>query len=146
MRATGTLYLADVGQDRVEEIDVIRKGGNYGWNIMEGNICTPGVSRDCDATGLEAPIATYEHPTGFSVTGGYVYRGAEIPRLCGVYLYTDYVTGRVWGLRYDGERAVEQTQLMEVPYKISSFGQDEALELYALDHHAGKVLKVVPKP
>jgi len=141
---TGRLYLADVGQDEVEEIDVIKKGGNYGWNIMEGGVCTPGVNEDCDRTGLEPPIHTYHHPQGFSITGGFVYRGRNIPDLCSVYLYADYVTKRIWGLRYDGKRVVAQRVLLQTRHAISSFGQDQELELYIADHEGGAILKIIP--
>lgn len=140
---TGLLYLADVGQDAEEEIDVIRKGKNYGWNIMEGGRCTPAVNRRCHTRGLEFPIATYDHPTGFSVTGGFVYRGSRFPALCGVYLYADYVTKRIWGLRYDGKRVTAQRELLHSDYAISSFGQDNAFELYVADHEGGDILQIV---
>ncbi|MBI4715762.1 MAG: PQQ-dependent sugar dehydrogenase, partial [Nitrospirae bacterium] len=156
----GKLYLADVGQDRVEEIDVIVRGRNYGWNVMEGDLCTPGVNPRCDPSGLEAPLFTYRHPEGFAVTGGFVYRGSAVPGLCGTYLFADYVTGRLWGLRDDGHRVITHRELMgaegvldKVKRKlrgdspaghISSFGQDEVLELYVTDHEAGRVLKIAP--
>ncbi|MFQ5993750.1 MAG: PQQ-dependent sugar dehydrogenase [Acidiferrobacterales bacterium] len=142
--ANGRLYLADVGQNSYEEIDVIEKGGNYGWNIMEGNICTPDVNRRCNKTGLSLPIFTYPQPEGFSVTGGFVYRGRAIPALCGVYVYGDYVTERIWGLRYDGYRVTRQRKLLKTRHAISSFGEDEVRELYVADHAGGKILKMVP--
>ncbi len=144
-RANGRLYLADVGQDRVEEIDVIRRGGNYGWDIMEGDRCADGGD-DCPRQGLEPPIFTYEHPAGFAITGGYVYRGRALPGLCGAYVYGDYVKGRVWALRYDGRRVTRQGLLLATRYNISSFGEDEAGELYLLAHRRGSVLKFVPQP
>ncbi len=143
---SGALWLADVGQDRVEEIDMIRKGGNYGWNVMEGDICTPAVNPRCDPSGFEAPIFTYRHPQGFSVTGGFVYRGSAIPGLCGAYLYADYVSKRLWALRARDGRVVKQGELLRLPHAVSSFGQDENLELYLADHRTGKILKIVPKP
>ncbi len=141
---TGVLYLADVGQDEYEEIDVIKKGGNYGWNIMEGPICTPGVSTNCNKSGLELPILSYPHPDGFSITGGFVYRGEAIPKLCGVYVYGDYVTQRIWGLRYDGHKVTQQQLLLKTRHAVSSFGEDEARELYLADYSHGKVIKIVP--
>ena len=141
---TGSLYLADVGQDEVEEIDVVTRGGNYGWRVMEGDQCTPDVNPDCDRNGYALPIATYRHPQGFSVTGGYVYRGDRIPGLCGSYLYGDYVTSVIWALRYDGQRVTARTRLYRGDrLAISSFGQDEAHELYVLDHRAGRILQLV---
>ncbi len=142
--SNGRLYAADVGQNAVEEIDIIQKGNNYGWRIMEGDICTPAIDKRCDRRGLTLPIHTYRQPIGRSITGGFVYRGAAIPALCGVYLYADYVTQRLWGLRYDGGRA----SVREWPrpgISISSFGQDRNLELYVADHGRGRILKVVPK-
>ncbi len=140
----GLLYLADVGQDEYEEIDVIKKGRNYGWNIMEGPICTPGVGANCNKSGLELPILSYPHPDGFSITGGFVYRGKAIPELCGVYVYGDYITQRVWGLRYDGHKVTQQQLLLKTRHAISSFGEDEAHELYLADHTGGKIVKIVP--
>ncbi|MBI3897690.1 MAG: PQQ-dependent sugar dehydrogenase [Gammaproteobacteria bacterium] len=154
----GWLYLADVGQSAREEIDVIDKGGNYGWNIMEGDICTPGVNPKCDATGLKPPIHTYHYSEfGFSITGGFVYRGRAVPGLCGTYLYGDYVSKRLAGLRYDGHKVTRQQELIgpsltdKIAGKlgittlpnISSFGQDDELELYVADHSGGRVLKIV---
>lgn len=143
---SGALWLADVGQDQVEEIDIIRKGGNYGWNVMEGDICTPTVNPRCVPYGFEPPIFTYRHPEGFSVTGGFVYRGTAIPGLCGAYLYTDYVSKRLWALRVRDGRVVTQGELLRLPHAVSSFGQDENRELYLADHRAGKILKIMPKP
>jgi len=143
---SGALWLADVGQDRVEEIDIIRKGGNYGWNVMEGDICTPAVNPHCDSSGFEPPIFTYRHPEGFSVTGGFVYRGTAIPGLCGAYLYADYVSKRLWALHARDGRVVTQAELLRLSHAVSSFGQDENRELYLADHRAGKILKIMPSP
>ena len=140
---TGLLYAGDVGQNTREEIDVIQKGKNYGWNIMEGTICTPGVNPKCNRSGLELPIFDYPRSEGISVIGGFVYRGIAIPDLCGVYLYGDYGSGRVWGLRYDGKSVIQHRLLLETGRSISSFGQDENLELYVVDL-GGEVMKIVP--
>lgn len=154
--ATGRLWAADVGQDEIEEIDVIRRGGNYGWRIMEGDICTPAINRRCDTRGLEAPIHTYGRPDGYSVTGGFVYRGRALPALCGVYVFADYVSQRIWGLRHDGRKVTAQRVLF-APDKmdktlarlvggglhVSSFGEDEARGLYLADHRGGRVLRVI---
>ncbi len=154
--ASGRLYAADVGQNAVEEIDVIERGGNYGWRIMEGDICTPAFGADCERRGLTPPIHVYRHPQGFSVTGGFVYRGASVPGLCGVYLFADYVTQRLWGLRYDGARVAAHRELLGPAalerllgrlrlgsLQISSFGEDARRELYVADHGGGRVLKIV---
>lgn len=141
---TGLLYLGDVGQGAREEIDVIDKGGNYGWRVMEGDVCTPGVDPDCDPTGFIPPIHTYATgELGRSVTGGFVYRGVSVPALVGLYLYADYVSGRVWGLRYDGARVTEQRELLRTSYRISTFGQDDEGELYLADHAGGRIFRIV---
>ena len=143
--ANGRLYLADVGQDAVEEIDVIDKGGNYGWNVMEGDICTPGVNARCDRMPYRAPIATYRHDVGKSITGGYVYRGRRIPGLCGVYLYADFVSGRIWGLRYDGRRVRAQRLLSDSGLSVSTFGQDRDGEIYVADYARGRLYRIGPR-
>lgn len=140
---TGRMYAGDVGQNAREEIDVIREGGNYGWRIMEGTICTPGIEADCDRSGLEPPILDYGHTQGYSVTGGYVYRGASMPALCGVYVYGDFGSGRLWGLRYDGERITRQRLLDDTDLRISSFGEDDAGELYVVDYQ-GRIYRIAP--
>ncbi len=140
---TGLLYAGDVGQVDREEIDVIRRGRNYGWNIMEGTICTPGVNPNCDKKGLELPIYDYPRSEGTTVIGGYVYRGSAIPNLCGAYIYGDYGNGRIWALRYDGRSVTDHRLLLETHRSISSFGEDEQREIYVVDHD-GEVLKIVP--
>ncbi|MBI3804010.1 MAG: PQQ-dependent sugar dehydrogenase [Nitrospirae bacterium] len=141
---TGLLYVGDVGQDDREEIDVVHKGGNYGWNVMEGTICTPGVNPVCDKSRFEPPILDYPRSDGITVIGGYVYRGSAIPFLAGAYLYGDFGSGRVWMLRYDGKKVIEQQLLLDTKRRISSFGEDAARELYLVDY-AGEVLKFVPQ-
>ncbi len=141
---TGLLYAGDVGQNAREEIDIIKKGGNYGWNIMEGMICTPGVNPRCKREGLELPILDYPRSTGISITGGFVYRGRDIPELCGAYIYGDYGSGRVMALRYDMKDGVTKTKtLLKTRLRISSFGEDEDHELYIVDHR-GQIFKIVP--
>jgi len=141
----GTLWLADVGQDQVEEIDIIHKGANYGWSVMEGDICTPAINPRCDGSGFEPPVFAYRHPAGFSVTGGFVYRGQAIPKLCGAYLFADYVTQRLWALRQRNGRVTAQAELLRKAVPASSFGQGADRELYIADHRAGRVLQIVEK-
>lgn len=140
---TGRLFAGDVGQRAREEIDLITKGGNYGWNVMEGTICTPGVNPQCKPAGFEPPIIDYPRSEGTTVIGGRVYRGSAIPSLCGVYVYGDFGNGRIWGLRYDGGAVIEQQKLLESDRSISAFGEDEQRELYVVDY-AGEILKIVP--
>jgi len=158
-RLTGDLYAADVGQDDVEEIDIIEKGKNYGWRIMEGNICTPGVNPTCNAKGLTPPIYTYDHAVGRSITGGYVYRGNQFPELCGVYLYGDFVSQAIWGLRVKNGKLIQHKTLfaarsllrLAVDYfsdeglLISTFGEDENGEIYAASYESGRIYKIVKK-
>jgi glucose/arabinose dehydrogenase len=145
-RATGDLYIADVGQNKWEEIDFqpadSSGGENYGWNRMEGFHCfSPGTN--CDPTGLVLPIAEYGHGLGCSVTGGYVYRGAAFPRMVGVYFYGDFCSGRIWALYPDGAGEWTQAELLQSGLGISSFGEDEAGELYITDLQSGGLYRLV---
>lgn len=136
-RQTGALFVGDVGQDAQEEIDVVEKGKNYGWRIMEGTDCTPGVNRFCDKRGLELPITTYGRDEGGCVIGGYVYRGAKYPSLQGIYFFADFNVNKVFGLRYDSrrQRLIEGHKLiLKTPFPVSSFGEDEAGEIYLISY------------
>ncbi len=126
---TGRLWLADVGQGNYEEVDLIEKGGNYGWNIMEGFHCYTPPS-GCDQTGLELPVWEYDHSVGFSVTGGYVYRGAGLPNLVGYYIYSDYGSGVIWALDYNGGNPPVNLELVDTTLRIVSFGVDANGEIY----------------
>ncbi len=131
-RATGALWAADVGQNAWEEIDVITRGGNYGWRLMEGAHCYR-PRTGCRQAGLELPVAEYAQESGrCSITGGYVYRGRRLPGLAGTYVYGDYCSGEIFGL-VDGRQRV----LLATGLAISSFGEDEAGELYVVDHRGG---------
>jgi glucose/arabinose dehydrogenase len=146
-RLAGDLYIGDVGQGAFEEVDFQAAGSaggeNYGWRIMEGTHCfDPAI---CSQAGLVLPVAEYDHGQGCSVTGGSVYRGQAFPALQGFYLYADFCSGRFWGLKRDGT-AWQNSLLLVEPHSISSFGEDEAGNLYAADLAAGVVYEiVVPK-
>ncbi len=142
-RCTGRLFAGDVGQNRIEEIDLIEKGKNYGWRIMEGSQCFE-PSTGCNTQGLELPIAEYDHSLGCSVTGGYVYRGTQYPALIGHYLFGDYCSGRIWSLTEDPQGRWTMRQLIDSPFSISSFGEDEQGELYVI-HYGGAVHRVTAK-
>ncbi len=129
-RETGDLWAADVGQNRYEEVDIIRPGRNYGWNVMEGSKCFRPTN--CDTRGLEMPVAEYGRDGGCSVTGGYVYRGRRLPTLYGAYLYADFCSGKVWALRHDGAQVTEQMLIADTGLSISSFGEDPSGEVYVL--------------
>ncbi|MDQ7844643.1 MAG: PQQ-dependent sugar dehydrogenase [Armatimonadota bacterium] len=141
-RATGRLFLADVGQHQWEEIDLVVRGGNYGWKIMEGAHCYS-PPEGCDRTGLQLPIAEYDHSQGCSVTGGYVYRGSRIPALVGRYLFGDYCSGRIWALTEAGGNWA-MAAVLTTDLRIASFGEDPAGELYVVDH-AGTVYLITAR-
>ncbi|MEZ4698746.1 MAG: PQQ-dependent sugar dehydrogenase [Rhodothermales bacterium] len=126
---TGLLWAGDVGQNRYEEVDVIVKGGNYGWNVMEATHCFRPES-GCDTEGLTPPVWEYGRGDGGSITGGYVYRGAELPDLFGKYIFADFSSGRIWALTLDGARATERVELLNSNLNIAAFGVDRAQNLY----------------
>ncbi|MGH9340549.1 MAG: PQQ-dependent sugar dehydrogenase [Acidobacteriota bacterium] len=138
-RAGGRLFAGDVGQSAWEEVDIILKGGNYGWNRMEGPECFAD-SPPCEE-GLILPITSYGRSQGGSITGGYVYRGPESTGLQGVYIFGDFISGSVWSLRETGPGDWERTELLATSRHISSFGEDEAGNLYLVDH-GGEVLQL----
>jgi len=144
---TNWLWAADVGQNIYEEVDVIAKGGNYGWNIFEGFHCYTAApscqTQPCDTAGLKIPIWEYSHNLGSSITGGYVYRGLSVPELGGKYIYGDFGSGRIWSLEYDGVNPPVNALLMDTNLLISSFGVDQNQELYicAFD---GKIYRFKP--
>ena len=132
-RATGLLWAADVGQNLWEEINLITKGGNYGWNLRESkHEFAPNSTGS--GPGLVDPIFEYNHDIGKSITGGHVYRGKKFPGLVGHYLYADYVSGRIWALKYDEKKKAVLAN-HPIPYEgaalpVISFGEDEAGEVY----------------
>ncbi len=128
---TDWLWAGDVGQNSYEEIDIVEKGGNYGWNIMEGKHCFSPKS-GCDQSGLELPIWEYDRSEGdVSITGGFVYRGPSLDRLEGQYIYADYASGRIWALDYSDMDNPGNTELVHTDAGgISSFGVDSDNELY----------------
>lgn len=142
-RATGDLWIADVGQDRAEEINFqpasSRGGENYGWNQMEGFQCfTPG----CVTSAFTAPVAEYDHSQGCSVTGGHVYRGSQWANLQGTYLYADYCSGRLWGLKRENSQWVTSL-LLTTRLPISTFGEGEDGEIYLANMSSGEIFHVV---
>lgn len=141
---TGWLWAADVGQVSREEIDIIVNGGNYGWKVMEGFLCYS-PSTGCDTTGKILPIWDYPRSQGYSVTGGYVYRGPNQPGLVGKYIYGDYGSKHIWALTYNGTGpAQNQTLIASSGRSMSAFGVDRYGELYICDLSGGKIWKFVP--
>lgn len=142
---TDWLWCGDVGQNQWEEIDLIEKGKNYGWKIMEGFVCRPPTT-GCATAGLEAPIWVYEHGgSGASVTGGHVYRGSRLPGLVGAYIYADYVSGEIWALRYTGPGTAANTLVQDTNLGISSFGVNVSNELFICSREDGKIYTLAKK-
>jgi glucose/arabinose dehydrogenase len=144
-RQTGDLWVGDVGQNNWEEIDVARagtSGQNFGWNRMEGAHCFR-PAEGCDQSGLTMPITEYSHTDGCTVIGGHVYRGSAQPALSGGYVFADYCSGKIWAIDPTGEQLREPTLVAESGATISSFGEDEAGELYVTGIRAGQLLRVV---
>jgi glucose/arabinose dehydrogenase len=141
----GNLWAADVGQNEWEELNIIEKGKNYGWRIMEGKHCY-NPEDDCDTKGLVLPIWEYGHNEmgGYSITGGFVYNGKSAPGLSNKYVYADYVNGKIWTLELLNGK-VNNRLLADTDYLISTFGTDENDELYFADHNKGKLYKFVVK-
>jgi glucose/arabinose dehydrogenase len=154
-RANGDLYIADVGQNRYEEIDVVpaaeaRRGGqNFGWAVLEGRHCLEG--RPCDPSRFTPPVVEYTHDAGCSVTGGYVYRGRAMPELAGIYFYADYCTGLLRGFRYvrgrvqdhwDWKRTLDPGSRLA---EVASFGEDGEGELYVVSL-GGTIWKLTRAP
>ena len=125
---TGTLWTGDVGQNEREEINIIEKGGNYGWNILEGTNCFTEPS--CANDDFIDPIIEYGRNKGGSVTGGFVYRGSNVPEYAGKYIYADFASGRIWALTAAGNTLVENIEIANTNLRISSFGVDSNNELY----------------
>lgn len=151
-RVTGDMYIGDVGQNAIEEIDFQPAGVgglNYGWRCMEGNNCTGLSGCTCNSPSLTMPIHTYTHSFGCSVTGGFVYRGCAIPELRGTYFFADYCSARIWTFRYENnvvsefrERTAEMAPGMGVNVtSISSFGEDLDGELYIVSL-GGRIFKI----
>jgi glucose/arabinose dehydrogenase len=141
-RLNGELWAADVGQNQREEVNVIRAGGNYGWNKMEGSSCyQPAVG--CKSGSLIPPIFEYSHATGGkSITGGYVYRGTAVQSMRGKYLMADFISGRLWTLQKRTNGIYTAARLSETIPLISSFGEDEKGELYFVTYR-GALMKMV---
>jgi glucose/arabinose dehydrogenase len=144
-RASGDLWIGDVGQGAIEEVDRWPAGSpggpNFGWNTMEASACFD-PEEGCDRAGLVLPVAEYGHDRGCSITGGYVYRGAAAAGLAGTYLYADYCTGTIWGLEASAESPAPRV-LLDSGHSVGSFGEDEAGELYVVDLAGGRLFQVV---
>ena len=156
-RQTGELWVGDVGQDRYEEVDIIKKGGNYGWSAREGFHELNRVSHAVKGSAPIDPIIEYahnpelakeskfpNHAIGVCITGGYVYRGKQIPALQGVYVYGDFQMGTIWGLRYENDKLTADGVLIKGNQSrtIPSFAEDSEGELYVLSFD-GQIYQIV---
>jgi glucose/arabinose dehydrogenase len=148
-RATGELYIGDVGQSAREEVDVAaagRGGQNYGWNVMEGTQCFL-PARDCPTAGLTLPVLDYGRSVGGSITGGYVYRGCRLPGYQGTYFYGDFVSGVIRSFRLQNGQPTDlqdwTSRIGRGIENVSSFGQDADGELYVLDYD-GELYRIGP--
>jgi glucose/arabinose dehydrogenase len=157
-RQTGELWAGDVGQNLWEMVHLIKNGGNYGWSIREAfHSFQPQRRQRPDAAAkIQPPIVEYPHAptrdrgdTGLSITGGYVYRGKKLPELVGVYVYGDFESGRIWGLRYENKQLLAKGELIDIRQssglKIASFGEDAQGELYILSFHDGRLHELLPR-
>ncbi len=146
-RLTGDLYIADVGQDAWEEIDFVPAGNlgglNFGWSFYEG--MHPYKGQPPANASITMPVTEYSHADGCAVTGGYVYRGAALPEWQGVYFYGDYCSGNIWGLRLANGSAAPAKILFTTRVRITTFGVDEAGEIYLADYGSGELLRLEKK-
>jgi putative heme-binding domain-containing protein len=145
-RGSGDLWLGDVGWELWELVHRVEKGGNYGWSIMEGS---QPVMPDAPKgpTPISPPIVEHPHSEAASMTGGFVYHGDRFDDLKGAYVYGDFQTGTIWGLRYDGEAVTWHEVLAETPLRLVAFGEDRAGELFLLDYEqTNQIYRLVPNP
>ncbi len=146
-RSTGNMYVGDVGEGNREEIDfepASSTGGlNYGWRVMEGSLCFNPAS-GCDTSGKVLPVAEYVNNSATcAVTGGYVYRGSQSTQMTGIYFFGDFCSGEIWGLLRQPAGTWDSALVVDTSFLISSFGEDEAGELYLTDYSSGSVQKIV---
>jgi glucose/arabinose dehydrogenase len=143
-RLTGDLYIADVGQDNWEEIDLVLSGTpggmNFGWSYYEG--MHPYKGQPPAQASFTWPVTEYSHADGCAVTGGYVYRGQALPEWQGVYFYGDYCSGNIWGLIHINGKTQPAKILFTTGAKITTFGVDEAGEIYLIDYGSGSLLRL----
>ena len=139
-KTTNELWAADVGQNTWEEVNIISKGENYGWNILEATHCY--LQDNCNNAPYVAPIHEYPRSEGQSITGGFVYRGNIITKLIGTYIYADYVSGKIWGLTKKSDGTYSNQLFIDSSAYISSFAEDQAGNLYVIGHQTGKIYQI----
>ncbi len=153
-RSTGDLWIGDVGQNRYEEVDRAGRaygggrGTNFGWDVMEGRHCFEPAT-GCSTSGKKLPVAEYPHVAAgddnCSVTGGYVYRGARYPDMRGGYFFGDFCSGRIWSLVASGPRSQAEVLELDSGLAISTFGQDDAGELYLASYAEGTIYRLIDR-
>ena len=143
-RSSGALWVGDVGWERWELVFLVERGGNYGWSIREGRQNVRPEGRP-GPTPIVPPVVDHPHSEAASITGGYVYRGKRLADLAGTYVYGDYQSGKVWGLKHDGRRVAWQGLLADTGLRLVSFGEDSAGELFLVEHErTNQVYRLVP--
>jgi hypothetical protein len=142
-KESNQLWVGNNGQDLWEQVWLIQKGGNYGWSVSEGSH-TFHAKRPAGPDPILPPTAEHAHSEARSLTGGRVYRGTRLPNLVGAYVYGDWSTGRVWGIKVEGTKTVWHKLLVDTPFNITGFGTDHAGEMYIIDHTAGKYYRFEP--
>ncbi len=133
---SGQLWVGQNGQDLWEQVYLVKKGANYGWSVTEGSHIFH-AQRQAGPDPIVPPTAEHSHSEARSLTGGRVYRGTRLPELVGAYVYGDWSTGKVWGIKHDGTKALWQRELVDTPFNITGFGTDHAGELYVIDQVSG---------
>ncbi|HEX6260807.1 MAG TPA: PQQ-dependent sugar dehydrogenase [Woeseiaceae bacterium] len=140
-RQTGNLWLGDVGQNSWEEVNRVEISENYGWSEREGAHCFDPPA-GCSTDNVD-PVTEYGHDVGDSITGGYVYRGSDIPDLQGFYLFGDFGSGRIWAVAGDSAQGVEPDEIVDTNLNIASFAESNDGELYVVDITAGAIHQIV---
>lgn len=145
-KVRGDLWVGDVGWQLWEMVYRVERGGNYGWPIMEGPQPALPESQRGPAP-ISPPVISHPHSEAASITGGYVYHGERLPELKDVYIYGDFQTGRVWGLKYDGKQITWQKELAQTPLQLVSFGEDNSGEIYLVDYQRSQqIYRLVQNP
>jgi uncharacterized repeat protein (TIGR03806 family) len=145
-RATGDLWVGDVGWELWEMIFKVRRGGNYGWSMMEGPQPV-NVEGRRGPTPILPPLVAHPHSEAASITGGYVYHGTRLPELAGAYIYGDYQTGTIWAIRCSGDTVTWRQELARTPIHLVAFGEAHDGELYLLDHdRTHQIYRLIPNP
>ncbi len=142
--ATGDLWVGDVGWEMWEMIYRVQRGGNYGWSLVEAEQVVH-RERERGPTPILPPTAAHDHTESRSITGGQVYRGERLKNLQGAYVYGDYVTGKIWGLKHDGKQVAWQQELLDSSEDIICFGLDTQGELYVVSYN-GAIHRLIPNP